>query len=200
MNEQNKINVITQEQISKIKESLVITNEIKRLSINDKTLGFELPIRDFIAVMQMLTAQSYGSRIQNRLLKLLEFSRVPASENMGDCKDRFGDFYEVKASIVTPTNFKLNLVQIRPWQKIKGYICVAFDTRVDPIKIEVYTLDKNQMKEECEIMRASSAHGTKEANENNINKELRFDINIDPSNEHYHRWQKYRSNLSEKWE
>jgi len=192
--------MITKEKIEKIKEALKITNEIKELSVGNKELGFDLPIRDFITVMQMLTSQSYGSRIQNRLIKILGFKGVAANKDTGDCEDTYGDFHEVKASIVTPTNPRLNFVQIRPWQNIKGYIGVAFDTRVDPMRIEVYTLDKNQMKEECEIMNASSAHGTKKANENNTNTELRFDIKIDPEDQNYKRWQKYRSNLSDRWE
>jgi len=192
--------MITPEKIQIIKESLSIINEIKALSIQDKELGFDLPIRDFVTVMQMLTSQSYGSRIQNRLIKLLGFKKVAATRDAGDCEDAYGDFHEVKASIVTPTNPSLNFVQIRPWQNIKGYIGVAFDTRVDPMRIEVYTLDKNQMKDECGLTKASSAHGTKEANKNNSNKELRFDIKIDPDDKHYQRWQKYRSNLGEKWE
>jgi hypothetical protein len=185
---------ITPEQISRIKEFQKIQNEIKNQSICNKELGFDLPIRDFIVVMQMLTAQSYGSRIQNRFIKELKLEKIPASANMGDCKDNFGDFYEVKCSIITVTNTKLNFVQIRPWQKIKGYFGIAIDTRIEPINIEVYRLDKSQMVAECDKMRASSAHGTKEANVKNENKELRFDLSIDPDDEDYKRWQNYKSN------
>ena len=105
-----------------------------------------------------------------------------------------GDFYEVKCSIITLTNPRLNFVQIRDWQNIKGYFGIAFDTRIRPINIEVYRLDKSQMKEECNLMKASSAHGTEEANKNNANKELRFDLKIDPNDKNYIRWQKYKSN------
>jgi hypothetical protein len=186
---------LTSGQIKSIEDCLVIANEIKALSIENPELGFDLPIRDFITVMQMLTAQSYGSRIQNRMIKELGFKKVSARDNCGDCKDTFGDFWEVKCSIITPTNPSLNFVQVRPWQNIR-YIGIAFDTRVKPTNIEFYRLDKSQMTAECEIMKASSAHGTKEANKNNSNKELRFDIKIDPMDTNYIRWQKYRSNFA----
>lgn len=186
--------MINQEQIEKIREAQKIQNEIKQMSVTDKELGFDLPIRDFIMLMQMLTAQSYGSRIQNRFIKELGLKKVSAGENMGDCVDNMGDFYEVKCSIITVTNTRLNFVQIRPWQKIKGYFGIAIDTRVEPTRIEVYRLDKSQMEEECERMKASSAHGTKEANKHNENKELRFDLTIDQRDLDYIRWQKYRSN------
>jgi len=186
---------LTSGQIKSIEDCLVIANEIKALSIENPELGFDLPIRDFITVMQMLTAQSYGSRIQNRMIKELGFKKVSARDNCGDCKDTFGDFWEVKCSIITPTNLSLNFVQVRPWQNIR-YIGIAFDTRVKPTNIEFYRLDKSQMTAECEIMKASSAHGTKEANKNNSNKELRFDIKIDPTDINYIRWQKYRSNFA----
>jgi len=184
------------ELIERAREAIKIQDELyEKYNVKkDKSFGFNLPIRDFITLMQMLTPQSYGSRIQGRLIKELGFKPIKATKNSGDCIDTFGDEWEIKASIITKSNNRLNMVQIRPWQDV-GYICVAFDTRVEPSEIEVYRLDGNQMKEECEKLKASSAHGTKTANENNKNIELRIDINIDKNDVNYQRWQNYRSNF-----
>jgi hypothetical protein len=184
---------INKELLERIKEALKTQTEVRTLVLKNKNIGSSLSIRDFIIVMQMLTPQSYGSRVQNRLINQLGFIPIESKDNSGDCEDSFGDRWEIKSSIINSSNNSLNLVQIRPWQDIKGYIIVVFDTRIDPMDIQVYRLDINQMKRECELCNANSAHGTKNANINNKNIELRFSIKIDREDAIFKRWQQYRS-------
>lgn len=171
------------------KQCIVVRTKISELIKQNKEFGSTLPIRDFVLLMQMLTPQAYGARIQNRLISEIGFKKVKQSDDEGDCEDVFGDRWEIKASIVTNTNNFLNLVQIRPWQNIKGYLCVVFDTRVDPMAIMVYRLFKNNMQEECIFCKAASAHGVRAVlAENNKNIELRFGIKIDESDSDFIRW------------
>jgi hypothetical protein len=185
--------IINEELLKRIKDALRVQSEVRGLILEYKNIGSNLSIRDFIMVMQMLTPQSYGCRVQDRVIKQLGFKHIGSKKDSGDCEDSFGDRWEIKCSIINTSNDCLNLVQIRPWQDIKGYIVVVFDTRIDPTEIQVYRLDINQMKKECELCNASSAHGTKKANVNNINVELRFSIKINKEDYNFQRWQQYRS-------
>jgi hypothetical protein len=187
---------INDELLNRVKDAIQIQSEIRNLLLKDKDIGSDLPIRDFIMLMQMLTPQSYGCKIQARLIKQLGFKSINNTKDTGDCEDSFGDKWEIKSSIINASNNSLNLVQIRLWQDIKGYVIVVFDTRINPMEIQVYRIDINQMKKECELCNASSAHGTKKANKNNENIELRFSIKIDKNDYNFKRWQQYRSKFN----
>lgn len=174
----------TEEQVD---SALEIMRYFKESSDGKPEFGYDLSLNFFLKIMKFLTPQSYGSRIQNKLIKSLGFSKVDQRLDKGDYKDQFGHHYEVKISLITETNNSLNMVQIRPWQEIKGYICIAIDLREDP-KIYTFKLNKEEMKAECELMKASSAHGTKNAVKNNENIELRMGLKIDLKNKDFLRW------------
>ena len=53
-------------------------------------------------------------------------------------------------------------------------------------EVLTFVLSRSEMKEEVRKCGASSAHGTKEANKDNKNKELRFSVKRDT--EHWKRW------------
>jgi hypothetical protein len=89
-------------------------------------------------------------------------------------------------------------VQIRPWQNIAGLIGVVIDVRVNPYSIDIFKIPKADLLFECEQLKATSAHGTKEANRENSNIELRFSFPISPDNKHYVRWkERYSFDYSE---
>lgn len=179
--------------IDRIKDAIKTQSEVRRLISKNKIDLDSLSIEEFILAMQMLTPQSYGSKVQNRLIKELGFKPILSTQDTGDCEDTFGDRWEIKSSIINSSNDSLNVVQIRLWQDVKGYVAVVFDTRVSPMDIQTYRLDKSQMEKECELCGANSAHGTRTANQNNKNIELRFSIKIDENDSNFKRWQQYRS-------
>ena len=182
--------------LDKAKVALSTKEEIVELVNRDKKFGSDLPVRDYVTILRFLTPQSYGCKLQDLFIKMLGLTPTPSKDNSGDCRDNMGDFYEVKCSIVTTTNSSLNFVQIRPWQEVRGYFGIVIDTRVDPYRIEVYRLSKSDMERECKELNATSAHGTRKANELNSNVELRLSVPIDQSNHHYIRWKnKYLSNF-----
>ena len=171
-----------------IDEALEIMKYIKEQSKGNPEFGFDEDLSFFLKTMKFLTPQSYGSRVQNKLIESLNFTKVDQKLDRGDYRDQFGDHYEVKISLITETNNALNMVQLRPWQDIKGYICIAIDLRGIEPEIYTFKLDKDQMMNECEKMNASSAHGTKNAVEKNENVELRLGLIVNEKNKHFIRW------------
>src|ERR1035437_7346137 len=157
-----------------INVALLVLNSIRTESAGNPTYGFDDAFDDFITKLLFLTPQSYGARLQSFLIKRFRLN-PPTSKDSGDFVDQFGQPHELKASIITPTNNCLNLVQIRPWQDV-DYYCVAIDTRVSPYQEYVFVLSKSQMLEELRLNGATSAHGTALANKNNANIELRMAI------------------------
>lgn len=160
-----------------------VKNEIH----SNKRWGYDKPWEYFILGMSFLSSQSYGFRIQNRLVNQYGLEPVKPSENKGDFKDMMNQYYEFKTSIINDVNTSLNLVQIRPWQEVNHY-CFAFDVRGGNFTGYAFRLSKSQMQDEIEIMRATSAHGTKSANVANQNIEVRIGIPVDIENEDFKRW------------
>lgn len=176
---------VTQEEISLALETM---KRVRNLSKGNSRYGFNDDFDTFIMKMMCLTPQSYGARIQKYLIERFGFETIPPKDDAGDLKDQTGEHWELKASIITSTNTALNMVQIRPWQDIYGYYCIAIDTRVSPFKETIFALSKSQMNQELEAMKATSAHGTKTATANNDNVELRLSLNINPDDSNYQRW------------
>lgn len=167
-----------------IKKLLNLRKEISR----NVKWGFNLSEKEFIKGMLYLNPQSYGARIENHIKKCLGFTKVSAKKNRGDLVNPCTKcYYEVKISLLTPCNLALNLVQIRLWQNVDYYLCVAYDLRnVINYRKYVFLLTHDEMKKEC--ARASAAHGTSISNSNNKNVELRMSINCDENDETFKRW------------
>ena len=101
--------------------------------------------------------------------------------NLGDFK-KGSKYYEYKASGFNQNN-SVNIVQIRLWQQ-----CDYIIQSITYEEINTFLLKHNDMIMETDLCRASSAHGTKTANKDNKNKELR--MTIYKESENWDRWQK----------
>ena len=142
---------------------------------------------EFILLMSLKNPQSYGALIQNRIIKELNGQKVKPSLNRGDIFIN-NDYHEIKASILTPTNNVMNLVQIRLWQEICGYYCFAFDIRTkNKFNIYEYYLSHDQMNNEVDLL-GSSAHGTKIVTAENKHNEKAIRINIEDTDSNFMRW------------
>lgn len=161
----------------------------------NKELGFNIPLEEFINIMRLLPPQNYGTRIQNRVIKNLNFIKVKSSENKGDCLDNFGDNYEIKTSIIDVVNVDLNVVNVRKWQNVHYYI-IGFDVRKD-FKCYFFRLSARDMERELDLMSATSSLGTTTtSNKDNLNVERRFSVRIDSDD--FVRWcETYLSNASD---
>lgn len=157
----------------------------------DKEYGFDFSMKDFIKSMSIIKPQSYGKRIENKIIKDLDSIAVSSRDDKGDMLSKKGDYYEIKISLLTKTNNNLNMVQIRPWQKIDYYLCIAFDIRdLKNFKTFAFLLKKEDMLNEMKEVNASSAHGTKKALLENKHIELRYSLKISEKDEVFKRWMK----------
>lgn len=156
----------------------------------------------FFLCCSSLNPQSYGCLIQNYLIDKLDgWKNVKSKDNQGDAVCPQNNYYEIKSSLITETNNSLNLVQIRPWQPIDGYLVAAIDLRKIndrdqswenfKNRVHIFKLNKEQMAQECKTLGATRAHGTIDAVQNNQNIELRIELEINKDNEHFKRWMKH---------
>lgn len=172
--------------LKKLAEFVALQNALRKQAHENKELGFDWALGDFINLMRTLNPANYGTRIQNRIIQNLKFEKLKANQNKGDCLNNFGDAYEIKTSIIDGINIDLNVVNIREWQPVNYYI-VAFDVRPEVgFKCYFFCLSKFEMLEELKILITSNALGTIESNATNENVERRFSIRIDSDN--WNRW------------
>ena len=155
---------------------------------SDRDFGFNMTLKEFIKHMSLLNPQSYGSRIERRIIRDSQNTKVNSSLGRGDMVSGGDSYYEIKNSIVTDANNALNIVQVRLWQDIDYYLCIAYDLRdLDNFKSYIFLLTHDEMKEQCRYQ-ANAAHGTNDANVDNTNVEMRFSIPIDENNKVFNFW------------
>lgn len=154
---------------------------------NDTKWGFDKDWEDFILGMTFMNPQTYGIRIQNRLIAQLEGLKVKAKDNAGDFVDISGKSFECKTSILMRGNSQFHVVQVRPWQG-SDYYCVLFDIRTENFKAYCFKLTSEEMKKELSLLGATAAHGTSSANRRNANIEYRFSMSVSDDNDHFQRW------------
>jgi hypothetical protein len=151
------------------------------------TFGFADDWQTFIKKMILLSPKSYGTKIQNRVMDKNGLCAVSASANKGDC-EKNDKYYEIKTTILTPTNKNANITGVREWQEITGYLIFIIDAR-KLAKIETYSfyLTKEQLNDEkSKGITFSDLNGTKEANQNNKKNAKRFGFSL--NSEHFKRW------------
>jgi hypothetical protein len=112
---------------------------------------------------------SYGKRLQNYICNLLKLTIIKATLNTGDFKfkDTFGEF---KVTFLGQ-NGEYTITHIRQWQKFKYYLIMFIDCEND-FTPEFYFVPKNVMNK----FKLGNMVGTKEANEDNHNVDLRVNV------------------------
>jgi len=168
-------------------------DELKKEISKNPEWGFHLPEKEFIQCMSLITGQSYGTRIQNYIRNRLKWKKVLVEDELGDMMkplfNELGKFVEVKSSLLTLTNDKLNWVQIRLFHDIDYYLGVAYELRdLSNYESFKFLLTHDQMVEEC--VGANAAHGTKSVNKSNENVELALRITCNEGNPEFERWKK----------
>lgn len=177
--------------VAEIGDAIAIIDAIREAAVQDPEYGFTDNWSTFMKKMRVLTPQSSGSRIQNYIFRALGWTRVPASINRGDVRNSLGQYFEVKVTIVSPSNRCANVVQIRLWQSISGHHVFVVDA-TNKYVVTHFFLPKYDMAREVELCGAS-AHGTREANRSNQNVEWAIRVNWNDRDEVYRRWmERYR--------
>lgn len=133
----------------------------------------------------VMSSQSYGPLIEKRLMYDLNLDRVSKSLKRGDAFSKSLDEHlEIKVSLITETNTKINVVQIRMGHDIDSLLLMVADVRVEKVVPEVYYIPHRDLEG---LFKMSSAHG--------IGREVfekRVSVPMDKNNETYKRLQGYR--------
>jgi len=157
-------------QESTLKTFLDFRVKAKALGKNP-TFGFNYKWEKFLMIMSAyFNPQSYGARIEARLIKELELEKVPAKADRGDGK--FKNLYiEIKISFID-INGHFNLLQIRPHQKLNAYLIVLVPKNLDPIVLIIPSEDMHRIV----ARHGTTCHGCK--NSTKVNKNIEWRITI----------------------
>lgn len=168
-----------------------VNAELKTIT-NDSSWcdDYELENPEFISTLALLTSQRSSRILEKKILERLKCLQANIFENIGDGFNDENLNYEIKCSNITPSNRMINIVQIREWHDIDYYIIMVnyFENDGKFKETLFFELSASEMKEELNLIKSSSAHGTPKSNKHNQNVEKRFSITIDDNNEHYNRW------------
>ncbi len=138
--------------------------------------------RDFYTLSSFLTPQSRSPLWQNYFINKVGADKVKATDNRGDFLWN-SKHYEYKISGFNKDNH-LHIVQVRIWQNCDYVIQYVSPDYNPPI---TFILEHKQMADELNMLKASSAHGTKKANIDNRNIELRCSLKY--KSKDWGRWQ-----------
>jgi hypothetical protein len=124
--------------------------------LDNPRYGFDWPLKDFFkCVHGILSSQSYGIRIQNKVAELLglESSIV---DSRGDFSDELNNRDEFKVSFLNRSG-SYRFLQVRPWEEI-GHVFLAIDESYNYV---IFFLTKNQIQKEIGLD-SSICHGKTE--------------------------------------
>lgn len=145
----------------------------------------------FFDVISLTTTQSKAPAAEKFIAKKLGWTKIPAKENKGDFyNEKNNKYIELKMSFTNLQN-SLNLRQVRLWQPIDYYLCIFIDEIT--FKNYLFMLTHEEMSELIQKY-GSATHGTKTANESNINIEYSYSLNLN-NEDLLKEWQEKYSNL-----
>ena len=151
-------------------DTLTTIREIKK-TINCKPFHTQLTglykergVCDTVAVyLELARPQSYGPKMENLFISEKQFSRVSSQDDRGDFVTKVGKYGEYKFTYSPEEKkFSYNFVQIRPWQKLDGYV---FEVYSDLCGFVRFCIPKDKMTILLERY-GNLAHGTKKTNKN----------------------------------
>jgi hypothetical protein len=151
----------------KLKGKKESTDAIKKFILEDVNLSLK---DKFVIALSELSSQMYGPLLQKLLIDYFETKNVSKSLNKGDCKTNTEKYYEIKCGLVNLR--KIKLFQVRPYQKIDGYISCHYDADKDILVS--FLIPHSEMKIICSSI-VSSSHGTGEF----ADKEKQVEIEVD---------------------
>ena len=166
------LKLITEEVLD---QQLKARNKIRQYGMPDKEFGFELKIKHFLKLMFVhFTSQSYGARIENRLSKEYNLTKVPSSKDKGDATTSNGKSVEIKISFKNSSN-NFSFVQIRPHQQCDLYLLQAINPDED-FRQYSFLITSDNIGEVLEYFDASNCHGVANNRIDRTHDELRFSV------------------------
>lgn len=166
------LKLITEEALD---QQLKARNKIRQYGMPDKEFGFELKVKHFLKLMFVhFTSQSYGARIENRLSKEYNLTKVPSSKDEGDATTSNGKSVEIKISFKNSSN-DFSFVQIRPHQQCDLYLLQAINPDED-FKQYSFLITSKNIGAVLNKFKASNCHGVSNKKKDTSQEELRFSV------------------------
>lgn len=140
----------------------------------------EVSLFDIITISGcgLFSPQKRTSFLEAKMKDMFSWTKVKPTEDRGDYIDCNDKYFELKCSSTNDNN-TINILQIRPWQKVDYYRVVYFDL-YEPKNSKAYILTKEQMFTEVKKI-GSPTHGTKTANA--LNENIEYSIHLPLNNE-----------------
>ena len=167
--------------LDNIDNSRIVLNSVANIRGELINLTFEQEIseQDFYKISSVLSTQSRSPLWENYFIKKHDCERVSKSENRGDLKKN-GRYYEYKSSGYNQNN-SVNILQIRPWQD-----CDYIIQSISDDGATTFVLAHAEMMLEMDRLKASPAHGTQEALEDN--KTIEYMMRVERDSADWDRW------------
>jgi hypothetical protein len=167
----NKVEELITEEL--LDQQLESRNLVREIGMPNKKFGFDLPMSHFLKLMYVhFTSQSYGSRIENRIIQENKLTKVPSSFDKGDAKTKLDKYGEIKISFKN-TKGDFSFVQIRPHQKCHFYLLQAIDENFKPYTF-IVTID--EIDDVLKEFKATNCHGVSKNKKDVSQEELRFTV------------------------
>ena len=155
---------------SRVKNAIAKVVQVKGRLVN-LCLDGHITEAEFYKVSSLLTPQSRSPLWERYFIAKRGCAKVHLREDAGDLT-MGGVHYEYKVSCNDDN--MVHIVQVRLWQN-----CDYIVQSIQPDKHAItFTLSHAEMEKEMKLLRASVAHGTRTANINNANVELRATVVI----------------------
>lgn len=179
---QKKLNETISFVLENIDNSRIVLNSVA--SIRDQLIDLtlekqEISEQDFYKISSVLSTQSRSPLWENYFIKKHNCERVNKNEDRGDLRKN-GRYYEYKSSGYNLDN-SVHMLQIRPWQDC-GYIIQS----VSDDGATTFVLTHAEMMLEMDRLKASSAHGTRKALEDN--KTIEYMMRVEKDSADWDRW------------
>lgn len=190
------LNKIQRENENIITELLATNKRIEMYLKANPDIAFVEQVKEgaiFFDLIKYKTAQYKAPAFERFLTEGIGWEKIHASEDRGDFIIN-GEYVELKTSF-TNQAMNLNLRQIRLWQNVGKYICIFVDDKNDINNSYLFELTKEEMEQEVKLL-GGYTHGTKGANELNVNREYSITIKIREGNANFERWKKNYLNNS----
>ena len=168
--------------LDNIDESRRVLNSVVSIRKNLIDLTLEEQViseQNFYKMSSVLSTQSRSPLWENYFIKKHNCERVSKNEDRGDFKKN-GRYYEYKSSGYNQNN-SVNMLQIRPWQD-----CDYIIQSISDDGATTFVLTHAEMMLEMQRLKASPAHGTRKALEDN--KTIEYMMNLQRDSVDWDRW------------
>lgn len=165
-------------------ESIKLRKYIRECASKNDKFAFEYDMNVFLKILHgYITPQSYGARIQNRLLTEYDLEKVPSSMDKGDAKNKNDKYGEIKISYKDVQN-KFHFVQVRPHQKCDFYFLLSIDPD-DNYDTYTFIILGDKISDVLQKFGATNCHGVSKNKADKSQEELRFSVEKDTDNWKY---------------